>query len=69
MTDGVHLLIADTPEEFARAVVSVLRDDGLRRRLAAAGREQVRASYSWEQVLPRFLTLLDRVIEQSGAAK
>lgn len=69
VTDGVHLLIADTPEEFARAVVSVLRDGGLRRRLAAAGREQARASYSWEQVLPRFLTLLDRVIEQSGAAK
>lgn len=68
VTDGEHLLIADTPEEFARAVVAVLRDDGLRRRMAAAGQELVRVSYTWEGVMPRFLALVDRVIEQSGGA-
>jgi len=33
----VHLLVADTPAEFATAVVRLLRDPGLRRRLGDAG--------------------------------
>lgn len=67
--DGTHLLLADTPEEFADAVILLLRDVELCRRLAAAGLELVRVSYSWERVMPRFLALLDRVFEQSGTAR
>jgi polysaccharide biosynthesis protein PslH len=37
-TPGVHLLVADTPAEVAEAVVRVLRDEALRRRLGEAGR-------------------------------
>jgi len=33
---GVHLLVADAPAEFAAAVVRLLRDPALRRRLGAA---------------------------------
>lgn len=66
--DGKHLLLADTAEEFANAVILILRDEALRQRLAAAGLELVRSSYSWEGVMPRFLTLVDRVIDQDGAA-
>lgn len=60
--DGKHLLLADTPGEFANAVILILRDEERRQRLAAAGLELVRASYNWDGVLPRFLDLLDRVI-------
>jgi glycosyltransferase involved in cell wall biosynthesis len=38
-TSGVHLLVADTPADFAAAVVRLLRDPGLRRRLGEAARE------------------------------
>jgi glycosyltransferase involved in cell wall biosynthesis len=40
-TPGRHLLVADTPEDFAAAVVRLLRDPALRRRLGDAGREFV----------------------------
>ena len=44
--DGEHLLIADTAEEFAAAILRLLRDDALRRALADRLRALVEASYS-----------------------
>jgi len=38
-TPGVHLFVADTPADFAAAVVRLLRDPGLRQRLGDAARE------------------------------
>jgi glycosyltransferase involved in cell wall biosynthesis len=49
-TDGVNILIRDDPESFAEAVSSVLRDQGLRRRLGAAGRHTVEQTYSWDVI-------------------
>jgi glycosyltransferase involved in cell wall biosynthesis len=37
-SDGVHLLVADRPDEFAAAVVRLLRDPALRDRLGDAAR-------------------------------
>jgi glycosyltransferase involved in cell wall biosynthesis len=44
-TAGEHLLTADTPAEFAAAVVRVLRDADLRARLGARGREFAQARF------------------------
>ena len=57
--DGEHLLIADTPEAFSRAVIRLLGDVDLRRRLASGGRELVRCRYDWAVVIPRFLDLVE----------
>jgi glycosyltransferase involved in cell wall biosynthesis len=46
--DGRHLLIADTPAQFATAVGRVLDDRTLAARLGAEGRALVTARYSWE---------------------
>jgi glycosyltransferase involved in cell wall biosynthesis len=51
--DGVHLLIADEPVAFARAVLRVLDDRDLAARLGGAGRLLVERSYSWPSVLAR----------------
>ena len=48
---GVEVLIADSPEEFAGAVVSVLNDKDLRERLSANGRRLVEEKYDWKVVL------------------
>ena len=45
---GRHLLVADQPDSFASACVSVLRDGELRTRLADAGEQLVREQYGWE---------------------
>jgi glycosyltransferase involved in cell wall biosynthesis len=51
--DGEHLLIADTPEDFAAAVRRLLDDPGLAARIGAAGRRRVRERYDWELVVER----------------
>jgi len=45
---GEHLLIADQPAEFARAVAGLLESEELRRRLGAAGRALYEAEFTWE---------------------
>ena len=50
VVDGRHLLIADTEADFKRAVVSILRDPELARRLGAAARELAVESYSWKKL-------------------
>jgi glycosyltransferase involved in cell wall biosynthesis len=48
--DGEHLLIADTAEAFANAVVKVWRDEKLRNRLGAAGRALYLERFTWPAV-------------------
>jgi glycosyltransferase involved in cell wall biosynthesis len=48
--DGHNLLLADTPAAFADAVVQVLTDGGLARRLAEAGHATLRRHYDWRTV-------------------
>jgi len=60
VVNGEHLMIADTPQAFAGAVVQVLRDRDLSHALGANGRKLVCAKYSWERVGERLLALFDR---------
>ena len=50
---GRELLLADEPERFAQAVVSLLRDPARRRALGQAGRRFVQARYDWSALIPR----------------
>lgn len=56
-TPDEHLLRADTPADFAAAVVTLLRDEPRRATLAAAGRAWVEAHYHWQTVYARWLAL------------
>ena len=47
---GRHLLIADSPLEFAECVVRLLGDGALRQRLGEAGRESVEEHYGWDRM-------------------
>ncbi len=48
--DGVNILVRDDPKDFARAVLDVLADDLLRRRLGEQGRATAQRLYSWDVV-------------------
>jgi glycosyltransferase involved in cell wall biosynthesis len=50
LKDEEHLLLADTPDEFARDVLRLLASPGLRRRVAEAGRKAVAQNYDWRQI-------------------
>jgi polysaccharide biosynthesis protein PslH len=47
VTSGVHLLISDSPEEFAHSVVCLMEDDKLARKLGQNGRRLIEESYDY----------------------
>ncbi|NWG19705.1 MAG: glycosyltransferase [Chloroflexi bacterium] len=53
LCDGVHCLLADTPHQFAAAVLRLLDDPVFGGQLGAAGRDLVRARYDWASIVPR----------------
>ncbi len=63
LQDGQHLLIADTPRDFAAAVIRLLEDPALRSRLAENGRRRVNALYDWEKVGRTLLAYLQKIRE------
>lgn len=56
-----HLLIADSADDFAAAVLRLLRDPALRQRLANNAYQLVRERYDWSTILPIFLDLVEQV--------
>lgn len=56
-----HLLMARTEQEFAAAVLQVLRDDALRTRLEWAARDFVVRECSWKPLMDRFAGLVEEV--------
>lgn len=55
LRDGEHALLGDTPQEFAAAVVRLLDDPALRRRLGQAARRLVERDYGWDAIGERML--------------
>jgi sugar transferase (PEP-CTERM/EpsH1 system associated) len=52
-----HLVLADTAQTFADAVISLLDDPARRARLGSAGRMLVARHYDWKALLPRLENL------------
>jgi sugar transferase (PEP-CTERM/EpsH1 system associated) len=50
VANGEHLLLADEPRSFARAIVRLIRDQDQRERLGDAARSLVLARYDWSAV-------------------
>lgn len=59
---GENILLADTPNDFARSVVALLRDPEERKRLGASARTLVQENYSWPRVAESFARTLQEVI-------
>ncbi len=55
------ILLADTPADFAGAVLRLLADPSLRQRLSSVGRQTVEARYGWPQIGHQFTEFVNRV--------
>jgi glycosyltransferase involved in cell wall biosynthesis len=53
--DGKHLLVADDPDAFAKAVLRLLADPGLAEEMGRCAGRLVTQHFSWEKVTDRFL--------------
>lgn len=66
---GEHILQVDEPDQFAHAVLSLMKDTGRRRAVGAAGRHLVETRYSWSQVARQFETrCLEAIDRDAGSA-
>ena len=59
-TAGEHFLVADTPEQYAQAILRIMGDSAERDRLAKAGRERMLSHHAWASSMLR----LDRIVER-----
>jgi glycosyltransferase involved in cell wall biosynthesis len=50
LEDGRQIVLADAPDQFADAVLSLLSDPARARRIGEAGRARVRERYDWSHV-------------------
>jgi len=64
VTSGEHLVLADGADDFARAVVTLLREPEQRSRLAEAGRALVEERFSWGRVALDFETRCRTAVEE-----
>ncbi len=66
VTDGCHLRIAETAEEFALRVVELLGDRSARQRLGEAGLALIRERYGWEQAAERIESIYRQLVCPAG---
>ena len=59
---GENILLADTPNDFAEAVISLFRDPNQQQRLGNAARALVQENYSWSKVAESFARTLHNAI-------
>ena len=46
--DGEHLLVADEPQKFANAVISMMTNKNLRQKIVANAREYIQENHNWD---------------------
>lgn len=67
--NGKTGLLADTPQQFASAIETLIKDAGLRERMGQAGRERVERHYSLMRGARQWLGLLERADGSSATSK
>jgi glycosyltransferase involved in cell wall biosynthesis len=66
--DDVHLKIADSAEEFAQAVVTLLKNPGKRSALGMAALNHVRENFTWDAVVDQYEQVYRELVPtQQGA--
>jgi polysaccharide biosynthesis protein PslH len=68
VTSGQNIVIADDPARFADAIVRLIRDDGMRRRIETEARRLVVEKYDWSAVARDFEEALARVCGEGVVA-
>ena len=61
VTDGEQLRLADSPQDFAAAVIELLEQPDQRENLGAAAQRYVCDHYDWSVIVPRLLRVYDQL--------
>lgn len=63
LKDGEEILLRDTPEEFAEAVVRLLKDKSLAQKIGKQAAETVREKFNWRKVTDEFVELCEKAVK------
>jgi glycosyltransferase involved in cell wall biosynthesis len=63
VVDGEHLLVADTPEQFAEKTVNLLLEKKLYERIVVNGRKLVEVEYDWDKVAENLMQVYEKMVE------
>jgi glycosyltransferase involved in cell wall biosynthesis len=61
--DGEEILLRDDPQEFAEAVVKLLKDKSLAGKIGERAGKTVREKFGWQKVADDFAEICERAIE------
>ena len=64
-----HLLVADSAQDIAAAVMRIVDNPAERARLAAAGRERVLTHHAWSRSMQRLDGIIERCMHQAHASQ
>jgi polysaccharide biosynthesis protein PslH len=62
VVDGVHLLIADTPEQFVEKTLRLINDRQLYQYISANSRQLVETRYSWDGIAERLMNVYESMV-------
>lgn len=65
--DGENVLVAGDAESFARAIILLLHNPGLRERIGSAGRKYVEAHHDWGAMIARLEEIYKEEISKKNA--
>lgn len=68
IVDGREAFVADTPQEFAAAVVHALQSEELARGMGEAGRDHVERGFGWDRIGERFVAAVSELAGPQTAA-
>ena len=66
LQDNVQLLIRDTPEDFARATISLLKNPDQRKKLEHQARDYVQSNFDWQLIGKEFAEQVGQLMVQNG---
>jgi glycosyltransferase involved in cell wall biosynthesis len=64
---GQDLISAESPQDFADAVLGLLENPGLRRQLGAAGRRYVEANHRWHMIVERLVDVYRESVDRQSS--
>ncbi len=66
VTQGENILLADTPDEFAKEIIGLLEDTELQKRIGKAGKDMVTKYYSWDKIAECFQKICEKLLATGG---
>lgn len=63
VADGQNILVRNTPQAFADAVIELLRNPGQAAQLGAAGRSTIEAHYTWTAKARELESLMEQIVQ------